>query len=81
MQRVDPANPRQIDSQRRTRSIVHAATADPEKTGLTSNRQIVLPLDHRVAPGNRPFVRYLGPMAVMGSLSNAPDKKSFSSVS
>src|SRR5690606_33570310 len=68
MQLVDATHELQIVVAHRPRQAIDAATADPERRGLTGDRQLVLAVDHRF-PLSHP------------ALPSARSKKSFSSVS
>ena len=67
-QLVDPAHQGQVDVTDAARQIVDAATADAEDRRLSAHRQIVVPVDHRLALRSP-------------ALPSAPDNRSFSSAS
>src|ERR1700710_1084965 len=68
MQRVDPAHDRKFGLRRRLRLVVKVAPAKPQQGRLPNQRQLMGPVNHRLAL-SRP------------ALVSAPDKKSFSNVS
>jgi hypothetical protein len=64
--RIDPAHDREIESGDRPEHVVDRASGDPQRRGLSSHRQAVRLVDHRLAP-SRP------------ASPSACSKKSFSS--